>query len=280
MNSTFVTIDGTGAELRYRNGVRIRGAGTRGRNPPNLRVDIPTDRKWKDVSKINLNTQYTHAQVAGAAMSERSGLNTERTRAVQVRVNAVNLASAGSPQFGSYAALEVPDRDYVDNHFPTDNGGNLYRASSGSHSATLAYLGTNINSYKSSGYVKANNSSEDDWTDMINLTFALSPATPDAAYVNAVRQNVNVEAWMLYFAVYALLESEETSLGTGFGDDFSMYRGGTDPGFLLLAHDWDTILNQGDTGGLVNRNIFRATSVASIAGSCATRPLPPPTTRP
>jgi hypothetical protein len=56
---------------------------------------------------------------------------------------------------------------------------------------------------------------------------------------------VNVDEWMLYFALYTLTLSGETSLGTGFGDDYAMYRGAADPRFLLLAHDWDTILGQG-----------------------------------
>jgi hypothetical protein len=265
MNATFITIDGASSELRYLNGVRIRGAGSRGAVPANLRVNIPSDRRWKSVSQINLNTQFTHSQMAGYALASRAGLPTESARAVQVRINGVNQASSGSPQYGSYVATEPVNGDFVDAHYPLDNDGNVYRASSGSHSATLAYLGNNINSYISSGYSKQNNSGENDWTDLINLTFALSANTPDENYVQAIRQNVNVEEWMLYFAMFNVTLSGETSLGTGYGDDFSMYRGALDPRFQLIAHDWDTIMGQGSGANFsTGTDLFRATAITAI----------------
>jgi len=265
MNSTYVTIDGTASELRYLTGVRIRGAGSRGARPANLRVNIPSDRRWKGVSQINLNTQFTHAQVAGYALASRAGLPTETARAVQVRINAVNQASAGSPQYGSYAATETVSGEFVDAHYPLDNDGNAYRASSGGHSATLAYLGTNVSSYRNAGYSKQSNVAENDWSDLIALTYALSPNTSDADYVSAVRTNVNVEEWMLYFAMFTVTLSGETSLGTGFGDDYSMYRGAIDPRFQLLAHDWDTILGQGSGANFsTGTNLWRATALTAI----------------
>ncbi len=265
MNATFISIDGTSSELRHLNGLRIRGAGSRGQNPPNYRLNISSDRPWKGVSQINLNTQFTHSQLAGYALAARSGMDAETARAVQVRVNGANLALANSPQFGSYVATEVPGGEFVDAHFPQDNGGNIYRASTGSHSASLGYLGTSVPSYTSAGYSKQNNSTENDWTDLMNLTFALSPNTSDANYVPTVRQAVNVEQWMLYFALYTLTISGETSLGTGFGDDFGMYRGGIDPRFKLLVHDWDTIYGQGSGPNFsTGTNLFRATALSTI----------------
>src|SRR6185503_2941156 len=97
----------------------------------------------------------------------------------------------------------------------------------------------------------------DNWTDLVSLTFALSSTTNDAAYAAAVRQAANVELWMRYFAVFTMLTSMETSLATGRGDDYGLYRGVNDPRFLLLAHDLDTILGQGDTPGDPTVNIFR-----------------------
>jgi len=91
----------------------------------------------------------------------------------------------------------------------------------------------------------------------VQLTDVLAN-TPNAQYVQRVREVANVEAWMRYFAVYSLLLSRETSFATGRGDDFSMYRGVNDPRFLLLAHDWDTILNEGDTRpGTFTDSLFR-----------------------
>jgi len=99
--------------------------------------------------------------------------------------------------------------------------------------------------------------------DLINMINVLNNA-PNSNYTAAVRQVVNVEDWMLYFAVNALLENEETALGNGVGDDYGMYRGLSDPRFVLVCHDWDTVLGEGDTGGNLSSPIFRATALPAI----------------
>jgi uncharacterized repeat protein (TIGR01451 family) len=257
-NGTFVTVDPNGTEQHHRTGFRRRGAGSRGAAVPNYRVNFGADDRWKGVTAINLNSQYPHSQVAGSVIAALAGLQAEYQKPVQVRVNNVNLNGANS-----FAQQEVPDGDFADNHFPNDSNGNIYRGSTGNHSATLAYLGTDPNSYISAGYRKTSNGAEYDWSDLIDLTFILNN-TPDVNYVAAVQGRVNVQQWLTYFATFSLLESRETSLGTGQGDDYGMYRGIFDPRFQLLGHDFDTVLGQGDTAGNVNSDIFRATAVAAI----------------
>jgi len=256
MNATFINVDGTGADLRYTCGVRDRGAGTRSRQPANQQVTFPADNSWHGVGSIELNTQYTHSQMAGYAFAVRSGLNAESGRLVQVRINNVNRASSGSPQYGSYMQLESTNGDYDKNHFPDDPDGNLYKNTSGSHQATLSYIGTDRYAYANAGYGKQSNLAANDFSDLIHLTDVLNN-TPDATYANAVRQVVNVDEWMLYFAAFTVTDSKETSLATGQGDDYSMYRGVNDPRFILLSHDWDTILGEGDTAGNITDSIFR-----------------------
>jgi len=257
-NGTFVSVDPNGTEQHHRTGFRRRGAGSRGAAIPNYRVNFSADDRWKGVTAINLNSQYPHAQVAGATLAALAGLQAEYQKPVQVRVNNVNLLGANS-----YAQQEVPDGDFADRHFPDDSNGNIYRGSTGNHSATLAYLGTDPNSYIAAGYRKTSNGAEYDWSDLIALTDVLSNS-PDSNYVAAVLARVNVQQWLTYFATFSLLESRETSLGTGRGDDYGMYRGIFDTRFVLLGHDFDTVLGQGDTAGNVNSDIYRATAVASV----------------
>lgn len=91
MNATFITRDGvvTGgstAQLRYNAGIRNRGHGTRQSNPNNDHVNIPTDRKWKNESGINLNSQYGYVQVLGSAVFRRLGVSYARfTRRASAR---------------------------------------------------------------------------------------------------------------------------------------------------------------------------------------------------
>ena len=257
MNATFIVTDGVDTEIRYNTGVRIRGAGSRGSgNPvPNYRVNIPSDRRWNDIDGLNLNSRFTYSQIAGSLISLKAGLPAASARAVQVRVNGANFAQSGAPQYGFYAHLEPYSSDWADNHLPADSGGNVYRGSTGAHSATLNYLGNNFVSYINAGYGKESNQGENDWTDLFALTEALSSLADDEPYADAVRQVANIQMWMRYFAVFSMLNSFETSLATGRGDDWAAYRGLIDTRFILLPHDFDSILGEG--GGNLNDNIFR-----------------------
>jgi hypothetical protein len=258
MNATFLTMSGADTKVRYRVGIRLRGAGSRGVVPPNLQMHTPSDNRWNGVKEINLNTQYTHSQVVGSMLARKMGLPSEEAIPVQMRVNGQNRANSGSPQFGSYVHLEVLDADFAENHFPNDPNGNVYRCSR--PGADLSYRGTDPNSYISQGYSKESNASENDWSDLINLTAVLNN-TPDPDYANAVRQVADVHDWVRYFAVLASLGYGETAIGSdGSADDFSMYRGLNDPRFLILAHDHDTDLGEGQSPVPTTANIFRATA--------------------
>ena len=92
VHCTFVTVDGVETQVRHNCGVRTRGAGSRGANPSNYRLNIPNDNPWKDLDAINLNTQFTHAQAVGSVVAQRSGMTAADARFVQVRVNGINLA--------------------------------------------------------------------------------------------------------------------------------------------------------------------------------------------
>lgn len=243
MNATLVTLEGDALNLRYNVGVRIRGAGSRSRTPPNYRVNVPSDRLWNGVRELNLNTQFTYGQLLGSALSLSSGLPAAHARAIQVRVNGENLARGGSPQYGSYVLTEVVNGDWVQNHYPFDGDGNAYACRR--PNTDLSYLGTDPERYLNAGYHKTTRAGENDWSDLAGLTEVLSQAPADT-YIEQVLQVAHVNEWMTYFAVISLLAYGETALGTGVGDDYNMYRGTVDSRFLLLPHDLDTVLGQGD----------------------------------
>jgi len=264
-NGTFVAVDGVGNEARYNCGFRNRGAGSADANPPNYRVNIPTDRRWKGVAALNLNSQFTHSQLAGYAVAASAGLTTERHRRVQLRVNGTDMAGSGLPQFGSYVHQEAVDTDMAASHFPADANGNLYRCTHFPWTADLSYQGTNWQTYTNLGYFKNSNGSENDWTDLFHLTDVLNN-TADVNYWTQLQTVANVRQWVRYFAVFSLLGSRETALGTGAGDDYTMHRGILDPRFQLVGHDFDTVLNQGDTAGDPNQTIFGACTGLPISG--------------
>ncbi len=272
MNSTLITQEASGAQLRYNCGVRNRGNGSRSANPPNYRVNVANDRPWNGQRAMNLNTQFTHAQVFGSALFQKSGLAMANSRAVQVRVNGVNRASSGSPQFGSYAHNEELNGDFAAAHFPLDSGGDIYRGvrlDNGSAHADLDWLGTtNKNSY-TNVYSKANNLSADNWTNLIEVLRVLGTAT-DAEFADEAPRVLDVRQAMLYFAVNTLCDNNETSLANGNGDDYAMYIGRADPRLKLLGYDVDSIV--GFQGSSPTAQIFRMINAAFCGGNTPCTP--------
>ncbi|MBN2505696.1 MAG: lamin tail domain-containing protein [Verrucomicrobia bacterium] len=260
MNCTFITVNGTGADVRHRCGIRNRGAGSRSRSPHNYRINVPKDNRWKDLSELNLNANFIHLQLLCSTLALKGELPVAAARAVQLRINGTNPARSGEPVngsstgsgFGSYLFLEPIGGEWAGLHFPDDPNGNVYRASRYPWTANLDYQGASPATYLGLGYTKVSNQSANDWSDLIALTYALSPNTPDANYVATVRQHVNVDQWLRYFAFCNFVNYNESALCNGVGDDYAMYRGIRDPRFLLVAHDFDTTLGMGDGDRLPN----------------------------
>ena len=177
-------------------------------------------------------------------------------------MNGINQAFPGYPSYGFYVYNEVVNGDFVDGHFPDDSNGNIYRGIRNDYwGANLAFLGTNPSPYRIN-YFKENNQSADDWGDLIGLTRAFDTETNDA-YANGIRQVIDVQDWMRYFALETLVDNKETSLGNGHnglgaGDDYFLYRGVKDPRFVVIPYDFDTIIGLGDAAGNTHDGLFRA----------------------
>ncbi|MDB6110280.1 MAG: hypothetical protein JWR69_2030, partial [Pedosphaera sp.] len=277
MNATWITMDGvvsggTTAQLRYNAGARNRGHGSRKSNPNNYHVNIPGDRPWKGQTGINLNSQFTHNQVLGSAVFRRLEMPMAESRAVQLRVNSTNLMSLpGLPDnnsFGSYAANEQYNNDFIARSFALDPQGNSYRGirdsalcdASLNGVADLIWSGTNhaVAAY-TNAYFKQNNSLQNDWSDLIDLVGVLNSTNGHFAsnYVADVQQRLNVDEWMKYMAINTLLDNDETCLANGVGDDYAMYRGANDTRFLALPYDLDTVLGRGLASVSPHHSIFR-----------------------
>jgi len=276
MNATFISADGVDIKVRYGVGVRNRGNQTRTRpanTPMNYRVNFRSDRPWKNVTAVNLNSKYPHLQLAGSVLFQLAGLPAANATAVQVRVNGENLAlSDYSHTYGSYIHMEVYDSDWATNHFPDDDKGNLYRCTyvilpNGSRIyADLYYKEQqgdtpNPDDYRGN-YPKRTNASQDDYSDLFYLIDKLNnTGIPDKHFVSEVATAIDIEQWLRYIATDSLLGNREGGLTSGAGDDFAMYRGNEDMRFLLMPHDLDTILGSGYDP---DRNIFTYDDVRGL----------------
>ena len=277
-NMTWITVDGTGTELRYSCAVRNRGHGSGGHDPQSFHASFPNDFDWKGETGLNLNTFYTYLQLFGSALMRKAELACFESRQVQLRINATDLTQAGGlsadggHSYYFYVANENPDTNYADHHFPTDSSGNIYsvrREDVGSLEGDLAYIDANPNSYRTV-YFKDTNVSEDNWSDLLGATLALSKGvsttmtnvsyTPNAAtYAADVQSKIDVPQFMKWFAAENLVGNNETNFAGGYGDDYYLYFGKTDIRAKLLPHDLDTILGAGDTPYPATDDIFQMT---------------------
>ena len=256
MNTTFISIDAAGIDVRYTVGTRNRGEGSRYRQPNSYRVNFNGDHRWKGVKGLNINGQYTHVQILGSVLALKSGVLSGESRPVQIRVNNANLGNNGPQTFGSvYAANEVVNTDWAEHWLPGNSSGNAYRVKRYDTPDEFNYRGENPNAYTNT-YFKATNESEDDWTDLIAMLRIVG--TNDQFTVANIDAVVDVKEWMAYLAVNALVNNRETSPNTGHNDDYFLYGGVNDPRFRLITHDFDTILGQGDTYGSRSGTIFGA----------------------
>ncbi|PYJ85945.1 MAG: hypothetical protein DME22_07170 [Verrucomicrobia bacterium] len=278
MNATWITTDGvlsggTATQLRYNVGVRNRGHGTRTSRPHNFHVNIPSDRLWKKQAGINLNSQYGYSQVLGSAIFRRVEVPMPDSRAVQVRVNGVDEMSLyNANSFGSYAANEQYNNDFVKRSWPLDAHGNSYRgirtaAADINGVADLTWHGPDyaVDAY-TNAYFKQNNFIENDWSDLMTLIGVLNVTngTTPATYVSDVQRVLDVDEWMKYMAVNTLLANNETCLANGYGDDYALYRGTNDTRFLALPYDLDTIMGQGNGPGHIADGLFLMTALPAM----------------
>ncbi len=263
MNGTFISSDGTGMEVRYQCGFRNRGHGSRSQSStrPNYHVNFPKDSAWKGVTAINLNSVNAHGQLLGAVMSQRAGLICADARAVRVRVN--NTDKSPSESNGFYVANEAWSSDAAEHHFPNDSAGNIYRAIRDG-GPLFDYRGADENSYRNT-YFKQSNVSEDDWTDLINMLNVMGDGATVAYTEQNIRQVINVEQWLTFFAVQNIFANSETSPNVGYNDDYYMYAGVTDPRFMLIAYDQDSVLSIGS--GSSGSGIFTATAANGMGAA-------------
>ncbi|MFT4547909.1 MAG: VCBS repeat-containing protein, partial [Verrucomicrobiales bacterium] len=261
-NATFIVRQGTDFDVRYRCGLRVRGAGSRGRLPRNWRVNVPRDEPWQGSTRMNLNTQFSWLQTIGMKLHRASDIAAPDAIPVQVRLNGVDHSSddQDSKLYGSYVHLEPLGGEFAKHQFPDDSDGNHYkkrRPDARWAVRSEADSSPDINAYLGDGWSKGSNSSANDWSDLHQLLKVMNSASGET-YFDQVDAVVNIDQWTRWFAVMAFLNNSETNLSNGHDDDYSMYRGMNDPRFVLIPHDLDTIFGLGDTGSNPNATIFQA----------------------
>ncbi len=261
-NATFIAYFDGEYHVRYRTEIRNRGNGSRQRSPNNFRIDFASDDLWNGVEKLNANAQFPWLQTLGATLSFELGLLAAPSRFVHLYLNESLRAPNSFATYELYAANDVMNSDFA-REFDLGNA-NIYRGirKSGTEEADFQYLGDDPTPYRRV-YFKETNRIDDDWTDLISLTKALSESS-DEDFELETQRWIDVPQWMRFLASETFYANQETALGNGFGDDYYLYRSEMDDRFRLIPYDQDTILGQGDTGADPREQIWRATRGAAI----------------
>ncbi|MFN0127608.1 MAG: lamin tail domain-containing protein [Verrucomicrobiales bacterium] len=281
MNATFISHDGAGVSVRWLCGVRNRGYSSRNGPPNNYHLSFPGDARWEELGSVQFNCRYPYSQVLGTAAYALAGLPVQEAAPVQVRLNGTNYAVPFSPgnEFdaaitrGSYARVETLGGDWADRHYPDDSEGNLYRVDDhapGNSSVTndFRYPGSADPDLYDDVYFKQTNQDLNDYSDLATLFDALNNTAAEEFYAR-IATHLNLDQWLTYFAIDALMGNMEGGFVNGRTDDFSMYRGTLDPRFVLIPHDMDTTFNYGagGAGNPVTRGLFSyVTSGGGVAG--------------
>lgn len=273
LNCTFIVTQGQKSEIRYRSSVRVRGNSSRGWNPRNWRLDLPGDNPWNGRTAFGLNTKYIYSQYLGARLMELAGIPCERTSIVGVRLNGINhaLDSNANGTFGYYADFTPMGNELIDEIFPLDAGGNGYskirggNAWSTSQLPTIGQNGYAVGGYINLGWTKKSNSTVNDWTDLHAWLQSVNNGSNTANFDTATANTLDIDEWVKWWAITAIINHAETNPSNGDDDDYSIYCGELDRRARIVAHDLDTCFNLnsiglGDENAAATGTIFQATA--------------------
>ncbi|MCH2061569.1 MAG: lamin tail domain-containing protein, partial [Verrucomicrobiales bacterium] len=264
INATFIASEGGRDTVRYRAGMRVRGNGSRAFTPPPMRINIPRENPWNGDTKLNVNSRFSPLQFIGMNLFQSTGLPTPEAKRVQFQLNGENQARNDDTMRGSYVHLEPIGDEMIEDKFPSDDRGNLYKKRSADPNRDEKRWGVHFednvrydeaNWYLTDDWTKLTNESQGDWDDLQQFVEVMHQAS-GADYLEEVGAEVDIDQWVRWFAVMTILNSYETNLSNGIDDDYSMYRGVTDQRFVLLPHDLDTIFGLGDTNSSPRSSIF------------------------
>lgn len=259
VNATAVIRDGAGTVVRHGCVLRQREA-----SPKAYALTFPAGSAWEGRQSVLLSADRPHCQVFGAAVFHRAGLPCPAVEPVEVRLNGLNMAAAGSPSYGRFALSEPLDAAWAQRQFPGSAAGNLYQlddSGPGTHGA-LAYETPATNANYAETYRKQTNQGAGDWSDVIALTDKLSNA-PAGSFRSEISAHLDLTQWLQFLALDALLGNTEPGLQTGRGTDVALYAHPAAK-FQFVPTELRAIAGQGASAGTETRSLFTADATAGL----------------
>lgn len=266
-NATFISHDADGITARTLVDVRNRGSTAASQQPNSYRVNFRPEDPWRGNRELIINGQMSFLQLAGGLLALKSHVPALFPWLVNLRVNNRDLTGTGPSDrtYGLYVAMQTIDSAWSEDMFPNDPNGNLYRGvRDGDQGAEFQYLGSTQTEYEPF-YDKTSNATLADYSDIVGLCRAFSGATSNSRFLGEIHRVLDVDEWLRYFALNEILDNNESTLNTGSGDDYFLYRGMVDQRFLLGASDFDSILGFNSSRASPTAPIMRPISISSIS---------------
>lgn len=231
--------DGTfivGDRVFYNCGIRFR-SGARGGPKYSYKVHLPAGYRYYDSDIFNLNFEKNDATHLKNKVLNHflgyMGLPDARTEFVHLRRH---VRGSSNTYAGVHLFTEAHDKDYLDNHFPGDSNGNMYKA-------IAAYV-TSISGVNVAWggvrewYEKETNTAQNDWSDLDGLYNVLRPSSPNATYEASVQARVDVWNWANSYAVLAVGCLIDTPWHV-HNQNYRLYRRPSDNRFIHILYDFD-----------------------------------------
>ena len=217
-----ITIYGAGA--RYKGNSSFGGMG--GSSPAKKSLNIELDytnsaSRLMGYKTINLNNAYADETI----MRESLYFNVMQKYAVSPKCSLVKLY-INSEYWGVYSFAQQGNADLMDEWF-SGNDGDRWRApnmggmiggrpgggGTSASSSALAYLGTNIATYKNNYELKSDNSTNA-WERLYNAIYVLNN-TPAAQLRDKAEEVMAVDSWLWFLAIENMFTDEDSYYSKG-----------------------------------------------------------------
>ncbi len=234
LDATFI---GDGGEIRYNVGVRFRGSTSRSAEHKNYHVSLQSAAAFQGMTRIDLNRQNTDSQIISMDLLKRAGLPYSQEWFV-------NLWLHGEWD-AQYLRVEVVGEELLRRCFGEGNEtGSLYRGweiEALGRSADFTYLGADPEVYRALYENVMGDWAGDSYEAVMRLCGVFSPElTPDAEFSARIAEAIDVDEWLLFFAVQACLSNDEGNLAKDKGDDYFVYFRPGDGRAVLVPWDFDS----------------------------------------
>ncbi len=246
----------------YNCGIRFR-SGARSGPKYSYKVYLPPGYQFRNADRFNLNFEKADKTMLKNKLFNRfieyMGLPEAQTEFIHTHYR--------NSYVGVHLYAEAQNEDFLDNHFPGDSDGNLYKAI---NPWTTTISGQNIAWGGShSWYEKESNEELNNWSDMDQLYNTLKPSAPQSTYEQNAYARVDVVNWARSYAI----------LGVGclidvpwhiHNQNHRLYRRTSDNRFIHILYDfddayWPTMWNNAGFLATVYVDVGRLYSTPSVA---------------